>query len=110
MSTDNSKALAKKQQEYQGERLHPSTEQVILRIVGSWFMKQIPPLERANNLFAFADDDDMFGFLEELVKMSSLLGYPVLQRSRWDSDVYEHLQQEAESLQRCKYLAVSFDI
>ncbi|KAJ9094940.1 hypothetical protein QFC21_005732 [Naganishia friedmannii] len=98
---DKSKDIAKKQQEYQGERLQPSTEQVILRIVGSWFMKQIPPLERADNLFAFADDDGMFEFLEELAKMSCLLGYPVLQCKRWDSDVYEHLQQEAESLQKC---------
>lgn len=65
-------------------------------------MKQLPPLERANTLFSFADDDGMFGFLEELVKMNSLLSYPVLQRKSWDSDVYEHLQQEAESLQKCK--------
>ncbi|KAJ9115466.1 hypothetical protein QFC22_005224 [Naganishia vaughanmartiniae] len=101
MLVEKSKDLAKKQQEYQGERLQPSTEQVILRIVGSWFMKQLPPLERANGLFSFADDDSLFEFLEELVKMSSLLGYPVLQRKCWDSDIYEHLQQEAESLQKC---------
>ncbi|KAJ9111065.1 hypothetical protein QFC19_001263 [Naganishia cerealis] len=64
-------------------------------------MKQLPPLEKASELFSYADDDCMFGLLEALVKMSSLLSHPVLQRKRWESDVYEHLQQEADSLQKC---------
>lgn len=66
-------------------------------------MKQIPPLEQAGELFAFAESDCMFAFLEELVRMDGLLAHPVLHRKRWDTDVYEHLQTETESLQKCEF-------
>lgn len=100
--TGKAKALAQKQHQYQGERLLTSAESMVLRVIGSWLMKQIPPLERANELFSFAESECMFGFLEELVRMDGLLSHPVLHRERWESDVYEHLQTETESLQRCK--------
>lgn len=102
MFTGKAKALAQKQHQYQSERLSASAESVVLRAIGSWLMKQIPPLQRANELFSFAEGECMFAFLEELVRMDGLLGHPVLQRERWDSDVYEHLQAETDSLQRCK--------
>ncbi|KAJ9108210.1 hypothetical protein QFC20_003574 [Naganishia adeliensis] len=95
------KALAQKQHQYQGERLLTSAESIVLRVIGSWLMKQIPPLERANELFSFAESECMFEFLEELVRMDGLLAHPVLHRERWESDVYEHLQTETESLQKC---------
>lgn len=70
-------------------------------------MKQISPLERANELFSFAESECMFEFLEELVRMDGLLAHPVLHRERWESDVYEHLQTETESLQKCKLRRVT---
>jgi hypothetical protein len=75
---------------------------MVLRVIGSWLMKQIPPLERAGKLFSFAESDCMFEFLEELVRMDGLLAHPVLQRERWEADVYEHLQAETESIQKCE--------
>lgn len=65
-------------------------------------MKQIPPLERANELFSHAESECMFEFLEELVRMDGLLSHPVLHREKWGADVYEHLQAETESVQRCE--------
>lgn len=73
-------------------------------------MKQIPPLARAGELFSHADSECMFEFLEELVRMDGLLRHPILHRERWESDVYEHLQSETESLQRCELRAPLCDI
>lgn len=100
---DRAKALAQKQHQYQDDQLSNSPESMVLRSLGSWLMRQISPLERAGALFAFAESDCMFGFLEDLIRMDGLLAHPVLQRRRWDPDVYEHLQAETESLQTCEF-------
>ena len=71
-------------------------------------MKQVPPLERARDLFALASSEYMFDFLEKVIRLNSLMTHPLLQRKQWDSDVYEHLQAESESLQKSEHNLRSF--